>query len=94
MSTSKVTYVAIGEAVAAKMGLAKSKGAELGRTFVAEVISSLQEGTAVELTGLATLSVEMTKARTGHNPKTREVIQIPAKKRVKASISGKLKKSL
>lgn len=94
MSTSKVTYVAIGEAVAAKLGLPKSKGAELGRTFVSEVITSLQEGTAVELTGLATLSVEMTKARTGHNPKTREVIQIPAKKRVKASISGKLKKSL
>ncbi|MGL4393938.1 MAG: HU family DNA-binding protein [Brevinema sp.] len=94
MSTSKVTYVAIGEAVAAKMGLPKSKGAELGRTFVSEVIDTLQKGTTVELTGLTTLSVEMSKARTGHNPKTREVIQIPAKKRVKASISGKLKKSL
>ncbi len=94
MSTSKVTYVAIGEAVAAKLGLPKSKGAELGRTFVSEVITSLENGTAVELTGLATLSVEMTKARTGHNPKTREPIQIPAKKRVKVSVSGKLKKSL
>ena len=94
MSTTKVTYVAIGEAVAAKLGLPKSKGAELGREFVAEVVTSLQEGTTVELTGLATLSVEMSKARTGHNPKTREPIQIPAKKRVKASISGKLKKSL
>lgn len=94
MSTSRVTYVAIGEAVAAKMGLPKSKGAELGRTFVNEVIESLKEGIGVELTGLATLSVEMSKARTGHNPKTREVIQIPAKKRVKAAISGKLKKSL
>ncbi len=94
MSTSKVTYVAIGEAVAAKMGLPKGKAAELGRTFVEEVVASLQKGTTVELTGLATLSVEMSKARTGHNPKTREVIQIPAKKRVKVSVSGKLKKSL
>ncbi len=94
MSASKVTYVAIGEAVAAKLGLPKSKGAELGRTFVSEVISSIQKDVAVELTGLATLSVEMTKARTGHNPKTREPIQIPAKKRVKVSVSGKLKKSL
>ncbi|MGL5955549.1 MAG: HU family DNA-binding protein [Brevinema sp.] len=91
---SKVTYVAIGEAVAAKLGLPKSKGAELGRTFVSEVVTSLQKGVAVELTGLATLSVEMSKARTGHNPKTREVIQIPAKKRVKAAVSSKLKKSL
>lgn len=94
MSTSKVTYVAVGEAVVAKMNLPKSKGAEFGRLFVNEVISLLKEGVAVELTGLATLSVEMSKARIGHNPKTREVIQIPAKKRVKASISGKLKKSL
>jgi len=94
MSTSKVTYVAIGEAVAAKMGLPKSKGAELGRIFVNEVVENLKKDIAVELTGLATLSVEMSKARTGHNPKTREVIQIPAKKRVKSSISGKLKKSL
>ncbi|MGL4367791.1 MAG: HU family DNA-binding protein [Brevinemataceae bacterium] len=94
MSTSKVTYVAIGEAVASKLGMPKSKGAELGRTFVGEIIESLKKGTSVELTGLATLSIETTKARTGHNPKTREVIQIPAKKRVKTSVSGKLKKSL
>lgn len=90
----KVTYVAIGEAVANKLGLPKSKGAELGRTFVEETVELLKKGTSVELTGLATLSVEATKARTGHNPKTREVINIPAGKRVKASISTKLKKSL
>jgi len=91
---TKVTYVAIGEAVAQKMGMPKNKGAVLGRTFVEEAVALLQKGTAVELTGLATLSVEATKARKAFNPKTREEIQVPAGKRVKVSVSGKLKKSL
>lgn len=94
MTTKKVTYVAVGEAVAAKMGLPKSKGAELGRTFVEEVASLLKKGTGVELTGLATMSVEMSKARVGRNPKTGAELKIPAKKRVKVAVSQKLKKSL
>ena len=57
----------------------KSKGAELGRGLVSEGVACLQEGAGVELTGLATLTVEMSKARTGHNHKTRERMQIPAK---------------
>jgi len=44
------------------------------------VTASLAEGGEAVLPGIGKLSVSQRAARTGHNPKTKEPIQIPAKK--------------
>lgn len=44
------------------------------------VTAHLQEGEDVALPGLGKLSVKQRAARTGHNPKTGDPVEIPAKK--------------
>ena len=68
------------EAVAAKTDLTK-KGAEAA---VAAVLESIEEalaaGEKVQLIGFGTFEVKERAARTGHNPKTGEAIEIAAAK--------------
>lgn len=58
---------------------------------VTEVISS---GDSVKIPNLGTFSVVGKNARTARNPRTQEVIQVPAKKAVKFSVSSTLKDSI
>jgi Bacterial nucleoid DNA-binding protein len=64
------------------------------RAFNAEMHSALIKEERIEIPSIGTLSVIQKKARSGRNPKTGEVIQIPAKKTVKFNISMSLKEKL
>lgn len=61
-------------------GVSKKDVEKVLKAATAAISAELQEGGSAALTGLGTLSVNQRKARTGHNPKTKEPIQIPAKK--------------
>ena len=65
-------------AIAAKSGLSK-KDSEKALTATFEAIQqALVSGEKVQLVGFGIFDVKDRAARTGRNPKTKEVIQIPA----------------
>lgn len=66
--------------MAEKSGLPQ-KDCEAALSAVLEVIEdALKAGGKVQLVGFGTFEVKERAARSGHNPKTKEPIQIPASK--------------
>lgn len=66
--------------VAAISGASKKDVEHVLKTAADVAAATLQEGEEVVLPGLGKLVVKTRAARTGHNPKTGETIQIPAKR--------------
>ena len=65
-------------AVAEKASLSK-KDSEAAVTAALEAISAaLQDGDKVQLVGFGSFEVKKRAARTGRNPRTKEVVEIPA----------------
>lgn len=67
-----------GEASISKAAAEKALGA-----FIGGVKNALRKGENVTLIGFGTYSVVERKARTGRNPQTGAVLQIPAKNTIK-----------
>lgn len=80
--------------IAAKAELTKTDADKALSALQAVLVESLEAGEAVKITGL--MSIERTKraARKGRNPRTREVIDIPAGYGVKISAGSNLKKAV
>ena len=70
-------------AVAEKSGLSKADAKKAVDAFVETVSSELKEGGKVALLGFGSFSVAEKSARKGVNPKTKQPIEIPARKSVK-----------
>lgn len=70
-------------AVAEKSGLSKVDAKKAVEAFVETVSSELKEGGKVALLGFGSFSVAEKSARKGVNPKTKQPIEIPARKSVK-----------
>ena len=65
-------------AIAEKSGLSKKDSEKaLGATICA-ITEALKKGDKVKLVGFGIFDVKNRAARTGHNPKTKESIKIPA----------------
>lgn len=60
-------------------------------SFSGMIQSALKKGYRIPLPGIGKILVRQTKPRIGRNPATGEVIQIPAKKRVRLTPSKALK---
>lgn len=71
------------EAMAVESGLSKGDSKKALDAFLASVGKAMKAGDKVALVGFGTFSVAERSARTGINPSTKQVIQIPAKKVVK-----------
>ncbi len=67
-------------AIAEKAGLTKKQASAAVDAFMATVKEALSKGEEVRLVGFGTFQVRERKARKGKNPRTGEVINIPAKK--------------
>ena len=84
------------DAIAKKSGLSKKDSEKGLNAFLDTVRGSLKKGEKVSLVGFGTFQVMKRKATTGVNPKTKEKIDIPAKKVAKLkfsdSINGMLNK--
>lgn len=72
----------------AQITKADSKKALTG--FINSVSAALKKGEEVSILGFGRFSVKETAARQGRNPKTKEVINIPAKKSVKFKAGAEL----
>lgn len=78
--------------VQAFCGLEKrSQAKELCDDLNCLLTDALKKGYKVPLLGIGKLYVRRSKARTGRNPATGEVIQIPARKRVRFTAAKSLK---
>jgi len=71
--------------IASQAGVTKASAERCVNAFVAELTEALEKGERVALPGLGVFNVKERKARKGRNPRTGEVVQIPAKKVVKFS---------
>lgn len=67
-------------AVAAKAGISKKDADAAVAAVFASVTDALANGDKVQLIGFGTFEVKERAARTGHNPKTGEAIEIAATK--------------
>lgn len=77
-------------AVAEKSGLSKVDAKKAVEAFVETVSSELKEGGKVALLGFGSFSVAEKSARKGVNPKTKQPIEIPARKSVKFKTGAEL----
>ena len=81
-------------AVSANTGISKSDGASAVDSMLDSIASALKGGDEVRITGFGTFSVTHRKASEGRNPRTGEVIQIPASKQPKFKAGKTLKQAL
>jgi DNA-binding protein HU-beta len=63
-------------------------------SFSAMITAALKKGYRVPLPGIGKIQVRQSKARMGRNPATGEIIQIPARKRVRLTASKALKEAV
>ncbi|OTP68235.1 DNA-binding protein HU [Caballeronia sordidicola] len=82
------------DAVAGKVGIAKSAAAETIDAFLGTVTDAVVKGDAVQLIGFGSFSTGARAARTGRNPQTGEALQIVATKTVKFTAGKAFKDAL
>lgn len=70
-------------AIAEKANLTKADASNALKATLAAIAEALGKNDKVALVGFGTFSVAEKAARTGINPRTKESIQIPARKSVK-----------
>ncbi|MDH4128963.1 MAG: HU family DNA-binding protein [Spirochaetota bacterium] len=84
------------DAISKKSVLSKKDSEKVLNAFLETVKAVLKRGDKVSLVGFGTFQVMKRKATTGVNPKTKEKLQIPAKKVAKLkfsdSVNGMLNK--
>lgn len=83
------------DAVAAKAGLSKAEGKKAVDAMVETILSEMEKGEKVSILGFGAFSVVEKAARKGVNPRTKETIEIPARKVIKfkpgAEMAGSVK---
>ena len=62
--------------------------------FFDTIKEQLNSGKTIKLSGFGTFDIVQTKERVGRNPKTMEEFPIPSKRKVKFTVSPKVKKSI
>jgi DNA-binding protein HU-beta len=79
------------DAVAADTGLAKSDASKAAESIFNNIGSQLRSGNSVSIVGFGQFAVSDRAARTGRNPRTGEVIAIPASRAPKFKAGKQLK---
>lgn len=77
-------------AIAAEAGLNKGDAKKALEVTLNSIANALKEGDKIALLGFGTFSIAERPARTGINPSTKAVIEIPAKKVVKFKAGAEL----
>ncbi len=80
--------------IAKKSSLSKKDSEKGLNAFLDTVRGALKKGDKVSLVGFGTFQVMKRKATTGVNPKTKEKLQIPAKKVAKLKFSDSINSML
>ena len=66
--------------VAKKCGMSKKDAEKAVTTTFDTITEALSQGDKVQLVGFGSFEVKSRAARTGRNPRTKEVVEIPASK--------------
>jgi DNA-binding protein HU-beta len=80
--------------VAEATGNSQETTAKIVNEIIDTLVATLKAGEKVTLTGFGTFEVREAKARTGTNPRTKEKIQIAARKRVSFSPGTQLREAV
>ncbi len=80
--------------LAEQIGSSKAAAEKTLEAFLASIEETLAKEGKLTLTGFGTFLVETRQARKGRNPRTGEVIEIPASKVVKFRVGKLLKDSV
>ena len=89
-----MTKTQLVDKIAKDTELTKKQAAEAVDAMIAAMQDALAAGEGVQLVGFGGFSVKDVAARTGRNPKTNEVVEIPASRRVTFSASKTLKEKV
>ncbi len=84
----------LAQMVAQRANLSVSKANQIVGSVLDSLTDALARGEEVRLTGFGTFRVSERAARTGRNPRTGEVINVPASRRVTFSPGSKLTESV
>ena len=82
------------DAIAAEAGLTKADAKKAVEAFFSSVEKALKKGDKVAIVGFGSWSVAKKDAREARNPRTGEVIKVPAKKVVKFKAGTELSESV
>ncbi len=88
---NKTEFIA---AIAEKAGLSKVDAKKALDAFIQTVSEEMKKGEKVSILGFGSFSVVEKSARKGVNPKTKQPIQIPARKAVKFKAGTDLSNSV
>ena len=80
--------------IAEKMDVPKKQAADFLDTFIDQVTSVMKKGDKVNITGFGIFKVADRKAREGRNPRTGEVVHIPASKKPRFTPGKVLKEAV
>ncbi|MGK9452139.1 HU family DNA-binding protein [Acidithiobacillus caldus] len=94
MSDSVVTQADIVDFVASQHGLSKAQSTRIVQSLTDYFTISLANGHRVRLSGIGTLEVHASKERMARNPATGEMVEVPAKRRVRLRVSSELKRAV
>ena len=78
-------------AIAEKTGLTKKDADRVIAATFETISNAMAEGDKVQVSGFGIFDVKKREARTGHNPRTKEAIEIPASKQPAFKASKTLK---
>ena len=77
--------------IAEAVGCSKADAGRMLDAFMEAVTDTLKKGDSVALTGFGSFSVSKRKARTARNPRTGEIVNVPAMNSPKFKAGKKLK---
>lgn len=77
------------EAAAAKAKVSKAEAAKVIDAALEAAVEAVKKGEGVQLVGYATIAIANRSARKAKNPRTGEIVAVPAKKVVKAKLGAK-----
>lgn len=80
--------------ISEQTGLSKAKSGQVVDTLTSVITETLSKGEKVTLVGFGTFTTSDRSARKGRNPKTGEVIDIPAKRVAKFKSGSELTKNV
>jgi DNA-binding protein HU-beta len=82
------------KSLAKKFELSNAKTDEIIKYILESITTSLSKNKPVAFVGFGTFSVKKRSARNGRNPKTGEILKIPARKVIRFSVGKTLKETI
>ena len=81
--------LALIEAVAAKAEVSKAEAAKVIDAALEAAVEAVKRGEGVQLVGFASIAIVEKAARKAKNPRTGEVVEVPARKAVRIKAGSK-----